>query len=369
MPRPMVWQSRGPERRRPAEEPQGRRAPGSRWLGFAARVVPLFALALLLTACGVYNFSDDEAMTIDVKSDLNRDIFNLYALVFWLATAVFVVVEAALIFAVLRYRRRPGDRLPRQIHGNNRLELAWTVAPALLLVLVAVPTLQLIIKHGSPPPANAVRVEVIGRQFWWEVRYPELGVTTANEIHLPVGRTAAFNLTSADVQHSFWVPKMGGKMDLYPTRNNVLWFTPNETGNYFGQCAELCGTGHAYMKMRVMVDSEGDFNAWVAGQRGAVAAAQGDQLQRGAQVFTQNGCGGCHYIEGLQGAQGRVGPNLTHIGGRTTIAAGWIDNTPENMRRWIYNPSQIKPGVLMPAFERIGDQDMDALVAYLESLR
>lgn len=360
----MVGTSRSPRwEHRPAA---GRRAAGWRR---AARLAPLLAIALFLAACGPYNFNDDVAMTIDPQSDVNQDIFNLYSLVFWLATAVFVVVEAALIFAVFKFRRRPGDRLPRQIHGNNRLELAWTVAPVLLLVLVAIPTVQIIIKHASPPPVDAVRIEVVGRQFWWEVKYPELGITTANEIHIPVGRTAAFDLTSADVQHSFWVPKMAGKMDLFPTRHNTLWFTPRSTGTFFGQCAELCGTAHAYMKMRLMVDSEADFNAWVAGQRQAAAAAAGDQLQQGAQVFVNNGCGGCHYLEGNQNAQGRTGPDLTHAGSRTTIAAGWIDNTPENLARWIRNPAAVKPGVLMPAFERLSAEDMDALVAYLLSLR
>jgi cytochrome c oxidase subunit 2 len=354
----------------------------------AARLLPLLLLVGVLTACG-FSF-EGEGMTIDAESTENREILGLYSLVFWLATAVFVLVEAFLLYALFRYRRRPGDRLPRQIHGNNTLELAWTVAPFLMLILVAVPTLRIIVNQSSPAPADAVRITVIGHQFWWEVQYPDLGVTTANEIHVPVGRTAAFTLTSADVQHAFWVPKLGGKVDLYPNRQNTLTYTPTEMGNYFGQCSELCGTAHAYMKMRLISESQGDFDAWVAAQRGVPPTAQNAQEQRireGEQVFTNSGCVACHYIEGV--AQGRNGPNLTHLGSRTTIAAGWIPNNTDNLKRWIRHPGAIKPGTKMPAFGEdltaqdlksldpsvreqaiiLTEDDLDKLVLYLQSLR
>lgn len=340
----------------------------------------LLALALFLAGCGPYNFADDPAMTIDVRSDVNKEIFDLYALVFWLAAAVFIIVEVALLYSVFRFRRRPGQGLPKQVHGNNRLEVAWTIAPALMLVVVAIPTIRTIIYMSSPPPVTAagdpVRIEVIGHQYWWEVNYPDLGVTTANEIHIPVGRAAAFTLTSADVQHSFWVPKLGGKMDLFPNRRNRMWFTPTQADNYFGQCAELCGTGHGYMKMRVFAEPEGTFNSWVAAQRQTAQLARNDQVTKGQQVFQQNGCGGCHYIEGNQAAVGKIAPNLSHVGSRTTIVSGWIENNPDNLKRWIRRPADVKPGteveeglVRMPAYESLPPEDLDALVTYLYSLK
>lgn len=350
-----------------------------RWTQMGAALLPLVAL-VLLSACaneaiGGPSGEPLDASTIDAKSDWNRDILNLYTLVFWLATFVFVIVEAALLYSVFRYRRRRGEnRLPRQIHGNNAVEVAWTIAPALLLVIVAIPTVQLIIKQESPPPSNALTIEVIGHQFWWEARYPEQNLTTANEIHVPVGRPVAFRLTSDDVQHAFWVAKMGGKKDLYPNRVNTLWFTPEETGTYYGQCSELCGTSHGFMKFRLMVDEPAAFDQWVAAQKqpNAVVPAEQQQIKRGETLFAQ--CVGCHVLYGhpnpaANNPEGKIGPNLTHIGSRTTIAAGWLDNNQANLVRWIRNSQDVKPGNKMQAFENLSQQDLEALAVYLLSLK
>ncbi len=384
MPEPVTTGSTVPE--------QGRHAPRSaqgeaasrrpRRLRLAASALPLVLLAAFLSACTY----EGEAMTIQYKSDINKDIWELYSLVFWLATAVFIVVEVWLVYSLIRFRRRPGDGLPRQIHGNNTVEIAWTAAPFLLLVMVAIPTVSLIVKMSKPAPNPGVHVKVVGHQFWWEVQYfdrdprndPNLrpNLVTANEIHIPLNETAAFYITSDDVQHSFWVPKLGGKIDVYPNRINQLWFTPFEAGNYFGQCAELCGTAHAYMKMRVFVEDRPTFDRWAASERGARAQPTQELIQRGERVFTSNACVSCHYIEGTN-ARGVNGPNLTHYGSRTTLAAGWIPNTPENTKRWIRDPEEIKPGAQMPAFgqgvegaqTQLSEADLDALVAYLESLK
>ena len=368
-----------PGRTSPAGRAARRRAAArQRWLRLAAALFPLIALAFL-SACaneaiGGPSGEPLDASTIDVKSDWNQDIFNLYTLVFLLAAVVFIIVETALLYSVLRFRRRAGDRLPRQIHGNNIVEIGWTLAPALLLVVVAIPTVQLIIRQESPPPADALRIEIIGHQFWWEVRYPDLNLTTANEIHIPVGRTAAFTLTSADVQHAFWVPKMGGKKDLYPNRVNQMHFSPFETGTYYGQCSELCGESHAFMKLRLMVDEPAAFDRWVADQKqpNAVAPDNQQQIKRGEQLFAQ--CVGCHVLyghpnPGANNPAGKIGPNLTHIGSRTTIAAGWLDNNQENLVRWIRNPDAIKPGNKMIAFENLSQQDLEALAVYLLNQR
>jgi cytochrome c oxidase subunit 2 len=341
----------------------------------------LLALSLLLMAC--YG-SPDPQDTIDVRSDFNQKIFDLYALVFWLATAVFIIVEAALVYSVIRFRRRPGDPLPAQVHGNNKLEVAWTIAPALLLAFVAVPTLQTIANTSKvPAPGPDVQeVRIIGHQWWWEVRYPDPSnrddpakdlVVTANEIHIPADKTASFILTSADTQHSFWIPKMGGKQDILPTRTNHLHFKPQETGEFYGQCAELCGSSHANMRMRLFVQTQADFDAWMQQQRQQPGDPASDQIRKGRSAFLRSQCVACHSIAGTT-AQGVVAPNLTHVGSRTTIAGAVLENTPDNMKRWIEDPQQFKPGhregYTMPPFQDVlKPEDIDNNVAYLQSLK
>lgn len=353
------------------------RRPWRYWARWAAFVVLVGATAILLGACGFV--SGDAQDTLDVKGDYNQKVLSVYTLVFWIAAAVFVIVEGVLVYSMIRYRRRPGDKLPPQIHGNNRLEIAWTIAPALLLVIVAVPTLQTIRSTETIPAAgpNVLEVQVIGHQWWWEVQYPGQNVTTANEIHLPLGKTAVFRLTSGDVQHSFWIPKMAGKMDVLPTRTNYLSFTPQEVGEYHGQCVELCGTSHANMRLRLIVDTPADFDAWVAAHQQPAVASTDPLAKQGQAVFLRSPCVACHTIAGTT-AQGKIGPDLSHIGSRTTIAAGVLDNTPANMKLWIEDPAAIKPGIVpalrptyfMPAFkDSLKPEDLNALVAYLESLK
>lgn len=369
---------RGPEGKSLTARARQRRTTSSwRRARLAASLLPLVAL-VFLSACGMQWIGGPsgeplDASTLDVKSDWNQDIFNLYMLVFFLAAVVFIIVEVALLYSVIRFRRRD-NRLPRQIHGNNAVEVAWTIAPALLLVVIAIPTVQLILKQEGPPPTDALQIEIVGHQFWWEARYPELGLTTANEIHVPVGRAIAFNLTSNDVQHAFWVAKMGGKKDLYPNRTNRMWFTPTETGTYYGQCTELCGEAHAYMKFRLVVEEPAAFDQWIAQQRqpNAVIAPEQAELKRGEQLFSQ--CVGCHVLYGhpnpaANDPANKIGPNLTHIGSRTTIAAGWIDNNEPNLMRWIHDPQAVKPGNRMQAFPNMSQEDLQALARYLLNQR
>ena len=275
-----------------------------------------------------------------------------------------MIVESLLLYSVIRFRRKSDSEIPIQVHGNTKLEIAWTLAPAIVLAVVFVLTYQTLMAM-SIAPKDSLQVHVVGHQWWWEVEYPDLGVLTANEIHLPVAQSAQFTLESKDVIHSFWIPELNGKTDLVPGHKNVNSFMPNKIGTYHAQCAEFCGAEHADMRFSVVVESKADFDAWVAQQKQKAPAS--DALNKGFDAFTKLGCFACHSIDGTT-AQGKVGPNLTHVAGRKTIAAGTLDNTPANLRAWITNPQGIKPGVGMPNLAMTPDQ-VDALLAMLQSLK
>jgi len=297
------------------------------------------------------------------------DIQNLFMFIVVAAAVVFVVVEGALVYTVLRYRRRPGQvpGPPVGRHGNTRLEIGWTLLPVLVLAVVAVPTVGTIFATAAPAPRNAVQVQVIGHQWWWEFRYPGLRIVTANELHLPVGRTANFALSSDDVIHSFWVPALGGKRDMFPNHVNNIWFTPSTVGDYPAQCAEFCGESHGYMQMRVVVQTTADFDAWVRDQQGVGATVVTGDAHRGAALFAQGTCAGCHAIAGTT-AVGNVGPNLTHVGSRSAIGGQLLDNTPANLALWVANSPSAKPGSHMPA-QALSKRDLASIVAYLRSLK
>jgi len=311
--------------------------------------------------------------TVFPFSDWAGQIYGLYNLVFIMAAIVFFGVEGFFLYAIVRFRRRPDNRLPSQTHGNTTLEVAWTIIPAIVLLIIAVPTISTIFASDTPPVrADApehLRVTVIGHQWWWEFQYPDLGITTANELHLPANQTAVFDIQAADVIHSFWFPRMGGKVDAIPTRNNHMWFTPdaNTAGQeFYGQCVEFCGTQHANMRMRLFVDSPQDFQRWAEQNRANANAVQ-PQVTRGGAIFLGGACVACHTVKGTL-AQGKVGPDLSHVGGRSTIAAGILDNTPENLAKWIQKPSAIKVGTKMPDLG-LSDQDVRDIAAYLSTLK
>ena len=206
-------------------------------------------------------------------TEFNRELTSLWnTMMFW-GTVVFVIVEAILVYAIFKYRRRPNGPEPTHVHGNTLMEITWTLAPALILVFIAVPTVRTIFKTQAPAVATALQIEVIGHQWWWEFRYPEYGFTTANELYLPIGRTVNFALRTADVLHSFWIPALGGKRDLINNRTNYLWFTPDSTGEaaFNGSCNEFCGPSHANMKFRVFTVATADFESWAAHQKGNAA--------------------------------------------------------------------------------------------------
>lgn len=344
--------------------------------------------------------------TFQPHSELGRSIDFLWDRLMLLATIVFVLVEGALLYVVFRYRRKGNETSkPPQTHGHAVLEILWTLIPAFILIFIAVPTVRIIFQTQAKVAAGALQIEVIGHQWWWEFRYPEYKITTANEIYLPVGRTVNFKLNSNDVIHSFWTPQLGGKRDVIANHTNYIWYTPDssmKSAVWNGFCTEYCGTSHAKMRFRVFTVQPAEFASWVAGQQkpaafGATAAPATDAVApaapagaqlasmpagytfprevaefdyakphtpipgdlsftkgltgsaaRGMQVYSSSACIGCHAIAGNPSSVGVVGPNLTHIGSRATLGAGSFPNTPAYLALWIKNARKMKPGVLMP---------------------
>ena len=447
------------------------------------RVVTAGLAAVLLIALAACSGNYPNS-TFHPTTDVNRDLTGLWnTMMFW-GTLVFVIVEAILIIAIVRFRRRPGGPEARHVHGNTIMEITWTLAPALILVFIAVPTVRTIFRTQSKAVPTALQVEVIGHQWWWEFRYPEYGITTANELYLPYGRTVNFALRTNDVLHSFWIPALAGKRDLITNRTNYLWFTPDSTGEavFNGSCNEYCGASHANMRFRTFTVAPADFDKWVAGQKataifpvaaptapapgapatpgasvgalakpaaatssvaivpvgnaapaqeskrdappspGAVPAptatpapaepwafpreripsyaipktpipsgvsisdaviAAGD-AQRGFKTYSQSACIGCHRIRGNPMSQGIIGPDLTHIGSRFTIAGGYYPNDPKHLAHWIKNARVMKPGVLMQTMGKgetdpvmkmkmsvggLTDEQIADVVAYMLSLK
>jgi cytochrome c oxidase subunit 2 len=300
-------------------------------------------------------------------------IYDLSILVLVVTGLIFAVVFGLILYTIVRYRRRPGDdgREPAQVYGSLQVELAWTVIPVLIVVVLSLTGARAIDKiQNTPRPAGAFDVTAIGHQWWWEFRYPSLGIVTANELHVPVSNPASpsptfLKLLSVDVVHSFWIPRLAGKTDLIPNRPNVMWIEPDKPGLYIGQCAEYCGTQHAKMLLRVYVHTREDFDRWVSEQRRPSAQFVG--AAEGRRVFETTACISCHAVDGTVGT-GVFGPDLTHLMSRETLGSGAALNTPENLRIWIQNPEIFKPGSLMPAMN-LTARELDQLVAYLATLR
>lgn len=302
-----------------------------------------------------------------------QSIFDLSLFVLEVTAAIFLVVFSLLAYAVVRYRKRrtiDGSE-PAQVYGSTQLELAWTVIPILIVVILFLVAARVIASiQNAPKPDNAVDVTVIGHQFWWEFRYPSLNVVTANELHIPVSDPARptptfLTLLSADTDHSFWVPRLAGKTDLIPNHPNRMWVDPHETGLFLGQCAQYCGTQHALMLLRVYVQTPDEFDRWVREQ--SRPAQITGPISEGQKIFERTACVNCHTVAGTA-ADGRFGPDLTHLMSRDTIASGAVPNTPANLRRWIQDPNAIKPGCKMPAMG-LNDSELDAVTQYLETLR
>jgi len=321
--------------------------------------------------------------TFDPRSDTADNIHTLYILVIVVSGAVGAVVLLVMGYLLFRFRARPGVPA-RQIHGNSKLEVAWTLGPILLLIMVGVPTVFGIVGAARAPSADAILITVTAHQWWWEVDYEGLGpdggsLATANEIHIPVGREVAIHLESDDVIHSFWVPALIGKVDAVPNHPNDLpVFTAKEIGSFYGQCAEFCGAAHALMRFRVIVEPLADFERWVSAlQTPPPPPDQGTFVASGQAIFISS-CSRCHTVFGTPAA-GKAGPDLTLFGERLTLGAGIMDNTPENVEAWVTDLRAIKPipeGLLggradreaMPTFAgTLSKDEIAAVTAYIQS--
>jgi cytochrome c oxidase subunit 2 len=400
------------------------------------------ALALLI-AVGLSACNSFTPNTIfGAHSEFGHSVDVLTRRLLYAGLVVFVLIETLLLVILVRFRDREGNREAKQFHGNSTLEIGWTLIPAVILAFIAVPTIKTIFKTQAKATPGALQVEVIGHQWWWEFRYPQYGIITANELYLPVGRTTNFALTTKDVLHSFWVPKLNGKRDLISNHTNYIWFTPDSAYVWNGFCAEYCGTSHANMRFKVFTVSPSEFEAWAAHQKTnaigsappAAAIAKTDtskagrapaapaaaptpvmnvsdttsatfpranlpawvipktptpttlsfdqsvtgDVTRGATLFKTAPCIACHSVRGVPTAAGIIGPNLTHVGSRTTIAGGLYPNDLRHLQLWIKNAPEMKPGSLMPLFGKsekgatpgvYTDQQIADLAAYLSSLK
>ncbi len=338
-----------------------------------------FSLTLLLTVGAILGgcASNLKQTPFDPHGPVARAQLDLLNLSLYFAIGIGAIVSALLLFIVLRYRQRPGTNtkvVPPQIHGNTKLEIIWTIIPIVILAIVGVPTVQAAFKIAAPSAPAALTVKAIGHQWWFEFQYPDQKFVTANELYIPVGKPVVVKIESNDVIHSFWVPKLAGKTDMIPNRTNQAWLQADEEGSYYGQCAEFCGPSHARMGFRVIAVSQEKFDAWVrerqagAKQPTSELAVAGKALFEGKEA-NKAVCFSCHAIDGSAKSVGKVGPNLSNVGSRATIAAGVLDNTEENLRKWIRDPQSVKPGAKMVAHPKLTDNDLLAITTYLQSLK
>jgi cytochrome c oxidase subunit II len=322
----------------------------------------------------------------DPASPQAAAIRDLAFVVLAVTGVIFLLVEGVLLYSIFRFRKSKTANAhePPQVYGSNAIEIAWTTAPGLivLVLILVVARTEWDVRKDPPAPRagdNTLFVTVVGRQWWWEYRYEsyngeKLNFITANELHIPasdaeevgIKRPVYLTLLSADVCHSYWVPRLAGKTDLIPGRTNQMWFQTSEAGLYLGQCAEFCGTQHAKMLIRVNVDAPADFEKWYKNEQRKARKPTAKNVAAGQELFLKQSCVNCHRVTGTS-AEGTYGPDLTHLMSRQTLASGIVPNTAENLRLWVSDPQKLKPGCLMPAFA-LGKDDVDRIVDYLRSL-
>jgi cytochrome c oxidase subunit 2 len=327
-----------------------------RWLGGS------LALGLFLGGCA------NIPGALDPKGPVAAEIATLSWLMFGLATVIFLIVMGLLLYILFWRARRETAEEPEPNPALDRKFIIWggIVIPTIILVALFFFNLWTMAAIAAPAGSDEIVIEMVGHQFWWEVHYPDQRITTANEIHLPVGRPVQLRLTSADVIHSFWVPELTGKMDLLPNRVNSFWIQADQAGTYYGECAEFCGIQHAKMAFIVVAEPEEQFAAWLVQQAQPAPEPTDEIVQRGQQIFLGSACVYCHTIKGTN-ATGTLGPDLTHLASRYTLAAGTVENNSGNLAGWIIDPHSIKPGNLMPPTNLTGPE-LQALLAYLETL-
>jgi cytochrome c oxidase subunit II len=340
------------------------------WRGRLTR----WGLAPLLLVLSAVIFGGCDSKTpniLDPAGPVAKTQSDLFWIILSIATVIFVIVTGVLVYSIIRFRDRPGAPEPRQTSGNTKLEIAWTIAPSLVLFLVLIFTISYMYKLAQPAAASSsvVHVEAIGHQWWWEFHYTDASpvVVTGDELHVPVGTIVHVDLSSDNVIHSFWIPQLSGKTDVIPGHSNFLWFQADKVGQYRGECAEYCGVQHANMDFVVVADPPNQFQAWLTAQQASALAPVTAAQKAGQQNFLHLGCVACHTIAGLP-ANGKIGPNLTHFGGRLLIAGGVLSNTNQNLTTWLNDPQAVKPGNDM-VIPHLSQQQVSDLVAYLESLK
>ena len=298
-------------------------------------------------------------------------IDELFWITFWIAVGVFVIVQGALLLSVFVFKEKPESPEPKQIHGNTKLEILWTVIPVLILAAIAVPTVQTIFDLAREPE-DALKIEVIGHQWWFEYKYPDYGITTANVLVIPADKPVRLEMWSNDVLHNYWVPKLNGKRYLVPGQTTYLNLHADSPDEFWAQCGEYCGLSHSKMRGRVLSLSQKDFDSWVENEQKNATAFSNEDLSlaaEGQQVYLNAGCTQCHVVNGVWDVQGdRIAPNLTHFAVRNVFAGAALENNRENLTRWLANPAEIKPGTFMPNLE-LTESEINALIAYLETLK
>jgi cytochrome c oxidase subunit 2 len=334
-----------------------------------ATLAALASFVVLAGACA----RDAPLDSLRPAGPIARQIDGLWDVVFAAAVIVFVLVEGLFVIAMIRFRHRKGDDSePTQTHGNTPLELGWTIAPAVVLAVLAVPTVLTIFALARDRP-NQLTVEVTGQQWWWGYDYGDERVVTANELHIPAGRPIRLALHSNDIIHSFWVPRLGGKQDVVPGRVNHVTIQADRPGEYDGTCTEYCGLSHANMRLKVFAHTPADFEQWLEDQREDAVRPRSAMARRGERIFQTKQCVTCHTVrfDGSK-AEGTIGPDLTHFASRGTFAGSIFERTDGNLRKWLIDAPAAKPGSKMPAgIAEMGltEEDVTALVAYLQGLR
>lgn len=350
-----------------------------RWLRFARRAARPAGLAALVVTLGSCSFIeiDSPLTTFDPAGPFADRIDGLFWPVFWIAVAIFAIVQTGIFWAMWRYRDRPGAKEPKQIHGNAKLEVLWTVIPALILASIAIPTVQAVFDLTECGP-DAFDIEVIGHQWWFEFRYPDHGgFETANVMVMPVDQEVCARMTSDDVLHNFWIPALNGKRYLVPGQETLLRLQADETGEFWGHCAEFCGLSHSLMRARAQVVTQSEFDAWVAGQQAvAEVPAENTPAGEGFILFQEKGCTACHVVDTAAERFGPEegafnGPNLTHFASRSVFAGAYLPyedlGYDEALKEWLANPPKVKPGSFMPNLG-LTNSEIDSLIAWLETL-
>jgi cytochrome c oxidase subunit 2 len=326
---------------------------------------PVLHLALLEFSSALERV--DSAPVLDPHSHFARSIFGLSEWMLYISLGIFLLIVGLVTYAGWKFRAKPGDADPKPVYGSVKWEMAYLIPPSVLLLVIF--GFMLHVMNASDPAAQASGDDIVvtAHQWWWAVSYPKLGVVTANEIHIPAGKDLQFGFESADVIHDFWVPELARKIDVIPGRHAKIWLAADQPGTYLGACAEFCGKEHAWMRIRVIADTPEQFAAWVADQQQTPASPTAGSAAQGQQDVTSLACANCHSIRGTA-AQGRVGPDLTHVGSRETLAAGRLQNTPTQMSAWLHDPDDFKPGSHMPNL-RLTPVQLNDITAYLEGLK